>query len=93
MAKIKIDLQRLEFLIRGDEPKGLNEELFILSYKSGLSGELLMNAVLQVSGQFEDYDQNEINHFMVGYCLGQKTYFESEEQMLKEANINNKSFH
>lgn len=92
--KDNINLRRLELLIRGEQPKGLHEELFVLAYKAGIGEELLMLTLLQVSDIFDKLTKNEVNHFLLGYSLGQKTHRESEEEMLKAlTNHKNKSFH
>lgn len=87
----KINLQRLEFLIRGEIPKGKHEELFVLAYKAGIGDHSLMEVLLQISDIFDELPKNEVNHFLLGYALGQKTHRESEDAMLEASKT--KTFH
>jgi hypothetical protein len=90
----KINLQRIEELIRGDQPEGMYEELFVVAFKSGLGGESFMLTLLQVSDIFEELTHEDKNYFVLGYALGQKTLIDSEEQMTDAVTIKaNKTTH
>lgn len=94
MVKDSINLQRVEQLVRGDQPKGLHEELFVVAFKCGLGGESFMLALLQISDIWEDITHKDKNYFVLGYALGQKTFEESEEVTnMNLANYNNKTSH
>jgi hypothetical protein len=92
MAK-KIDLQRLESLIQGSMPIDKAEELFILMYKHGIGDSQLMDGLLQISDILEDLEKDEINHLLLGYALGQKTYRECEDELVSNVKNKNQSFH
>lgn len=91
----KIDMQRIEMLVRGEQPEGVEEELFVVAFKSGLSGESFMLTLLQVSDIFEGLTHGGKNYFCLGYALGQKTMMETEEEMTDATthNYNKKTTH
>ena len=86
----KINMQRIEMLVRGEQPEGMHEELFVVAFKSGLSGESFMLTMLQISDIFEGLTHLDKNYFNLGYALGQKTYMDSEEEMVSELSSYNK---
>ena len=90
----KINMQRIEMLVRGEQPEGMHEELFVVAFKSGLSGESLMLTLLQVSDIFEGLTHDDKNYFCLGYALGQKTFMEAEDEMPElPAQYNKKTTH
>ena len=91
----KIDLQRIEMLVRGETPAGMHEELFIVAFKSGLAGESFMLTILQVSDIFEGLTKDNNRYFCLGYALGQKVFNEANEQMTDQVstNYNKKTTH
>jgi len=77
----KINIKRIELLVAGEQPEGLCEELFVVAFKSGLSGETYMLTLLQVSDIFEGLSHDEKDYFTLGYAMGQKTHLESEDEL------------
>lgn len=78
-----INLAALQELIRGDRlASNRSEELFLLAYKSGIGDELLLYTVLQLKDIFEGLPSEEKDFFILGYCLGQKTFRDVEEESL-----------
>ena len=84
----KIDMQRIELLVRGEQPDGIEEELFVVAFKSGLGGESLMLTLLQVSDIFDGLSHGDKNYFLLGYAIGQKTFQETEEEMTSNMTVN-----
>lgn len=83
----KVNLQRIELLVRGEQPEGMNEELFVVAFKSGLGGESFMLTLLQVSDIFGELTHEDKNYFVLGYALGQKILIDSEEQMTDAVSV------
>jgi hypothetical protein len=72
-----INLGRLEKLILGNViPENKSEESFILAYKYGLEGDLFLNLIFQLKDLLDSFNEEERNHLMLGYALGQKDYQE-----------------
>ncbi len=70
-----INLASLEVLIRGDRlPVDLSEEVFIVAYKSGLSGDKLMNLMFQIKDEVDEFDLHDHKMLELGYSMGQKDY-------------------
>lgn len=88
-----ITLQRQEVLIRGEvSPINLCEELFVLAYKNGLAGELLLNVILEIADIFDETNGNEKDHFLLGYARGQKDISDAEDD-LEEYEFNTNKVH
>lgn len=84
-----INLARVELLIRGDViPKDLAEETFILGYKHGISGELLMVLMFQLKDMFDEpeFDLYVYKMLILGYSMGQKTYEDVQEASINQLN-------
>lgn len=80
---MEINLAKIEELIRGERlAADRAEELFLLAYKSGIANELLLFCILQVKDIFEGLPSEEKDFFILGYCLGQKTFRDVEEESL-----------
>lgn len=85
-----INLAELETLIRGERlPKDQAEELFLLAYKSGLGDELLLFTMLDLRDIFETLPSADKDFFILGYCLGQKTFRDVEENNVNSS-VNDK---
>lgn len=85
-----INLGKLETLIRGERlPDSRAEELFILTYKCGLGDELLLLTLLQIRDILDSLSSDEKNFLILGFCLGQKTFRDVEDNSI-ESFINNK---
>lgn len=85
----KIQLAKLEILIRGDRlPDDLAEEVFILGYKHGLNGDLFMLLMFQLKDMFdtEEFNVYVYKMLLLGYSMGQKTFDEVNEASFNQAN-------
>lgn len=89
LTENKINLAKLEILIRGDRlPNDLAEEIFILGYKHGLNGDLLMFLMFQLKDMFDEavFDLYTYKMLLLGYSMGQKTHRDVEEASLNQLN-------
>lgn len=89
MSSDKINLAKLEILIRGDRlPDSLGEEIFILGYKHGLNGDMLMLLMFQLKDEFDtpEFDTYVYKMLLLGYSMGQKTFEDVNEASVNQAN-------
>lgn len=85
----KINLAKLEILIRGDRlPDDLAEEVFILGYKHGLSGDILMLLMFQLKEMFDtpEFDVYVYKMLLLGYSMGQKTFEDVQDASINQLN-------
>jgi hypothetical protein len=79
-TNMDINLANLEILIRGERmPANRAEELFLMAYKAGLGDELLLFTLIGLRDIFEGLSGSEKDFFVLGYCLGQKTFRDVED--------------
>lgn len=76
----KVDIARIEQLIAGEMPVGLNEELFVLGCKMGISGEKLKELLYQVSKEYHTFSHEAKDYLFLGYMLGQDIFAEANER-------------
>lgn len=84
-----INLAKLETLIRGDRiPQDFSEEIFILGYKHGIMGDLLMTLMFQLKDVFDEpqFTIYVYKLLLLGYCMGQKTFEDVNEASMNQAN-------
>ena len=88
---VKIDLMRLDALIKGEMPTTAAEEYFVLAYTAGLQGDLLLQTQLGIVDQLDYITLNDFHYFVLGYAMGQRDLNDVEEEMIETGH--NKTTH
>lgn len=66
-----MDLDRLRLIAdQVEEPNSVEETAFLAGYLGGVKGCLLMSLCIEVNT--DELARGELDHFIFGYCWGQK---------------------
>lgn len=79
MAKTEIDIARLELLIRGAEPEGINEVAFVICYAGGIMNEPIINIATSLRDRLDidKLDTTEWKYLFLGLVMGDKDFRDS----------------
>jgi len=82
-------IERFQEIISGTRsPQNKEEDIFVVAYNTGMTGEGIFD--IYVSIEETGLTLNEINIFVMGYALGQRSF---EEFGKIELETDNKQFH
>ena len=72
MSNAFMDFDRMRELIDGKvQPENLGEEMFMVTYKAAVNGELLFKCLLDLGEIFDHLDMDECTMLILGYAVGQ----------------------
>lgn len=81
MEKNKVDMARLEMLIRGAEPEGIDEIVFVRCYAGSIMNERLIEIATDLASKIDinDLTTHEWQYLFLGLVMGDKDYRDSIE--------------